>query len=237
MSANIRYFMAIGLILTFLSGSGPAFGEERVFVVPFHGTDTGQMVLLHRSDLAGRRFDFQKAVSKAKRKVTAAARNIKMAEEEDARNYFRMEYIRQRALHCDVIATYIILVKRDHEQFLRKIAQKERDFLTFSRCSQTAGMRNIMLLVLEMRDGGRSVRHRAGGLNGETSVAAFSDIAEDLHLWTLANLITPPVMADPEYKMRVAGLRRRLQGGLKILDTELAYLADRLDSIPLAEKL
>ena len=209
-----------------------AFSAEKSFVVPRSIPDTSRYLMDHRRDVETLNRTFQTEEQEARQRIAHAARKVYSTTDITGRNYYRMEYIRQRALHCNVYATHLITLKRNHESFLRNIAMVDRYYLEMNRSDQVQGLRDLFLIVLDLQK--PSARNRI--LRPEMPDSQINEFykytAKEMELWILAGILTPPKVIDPVYRRKIEAMGDNIKDGLRAILEELDYLSDRLDGIP-----
>lgn len=209
-----------------------AISAEKSFVVPRSAPDTSRYLMDYRRDVENLNRAFQAEEQEARQRIGYAARKVYSTTDITGRNYYRMEYIRQRAMHCDVYATHLINLKRNHESFLHNIAMVDRYYLKMNRSDQVQGLRDMMLIVLDLRKpAARNVIFRPEMSDSQRN-EFYKDFAEEMELWILAGLLTPPKVIDPVYRRKIEAMGDNIKVGLRAILEELDYLSDKLDRVP-----
>lgn len=226
---TVKFHICLTMILFMVVLSLPpnAAAGERTLVINMKPESGMDSMKKHRVLMEERFSDIASDERKARWRILEAARRVRTATTKREKDYYRVEYIEQRALHCKVFVVHLIKVLRDNDRFIEETERIAWQYREIKDSSQIAGMQALMLVVLDARaDETKKIKYE------NTSA---EDLIRELHrnsqLLLIANLVAPPTVAGTEYRARLDKVKTGMLSDLKALRGELSYLLRKLDKI------
>lgn len=215
--------LPIGIFTCCLLHGMPA-GAETSFELPLK-----QNMFMQYDTIQNFIYEFEDQNQLWQHKIHQAGQKVRSSPNSREKRFYRLEYIRLRALHVKKNVAWMTKVIRMQDTFLKHIDHAAQRHAAFAQSPQMKGMQNLMHMVVFIESEGRSEKKRSGT---ENEMVLIQVIQGDLLTYVLATLVSPHPGADPEFRKKIVNLRQSMYHSLFDLKEEFLYLSRRLKEIP-----